>query len=136
MDAANDPNRFDRLAKLEQIGDAVILLLARELLLICFPHIPKRKWTKILWILVSNVELDALARVTKSEDTHPAPRWKGLASAFEARLGTIYLTQGLDAAREFFRPLILARFDIEAMAAAWKKEEKLIPIYKTGERAA
>jgi dsRNA-specific ribonuclease len=130
------PARFDRLHKFEQIGDAVILLLARELLYTDFPHIPKRKWTKILWIIVSNVELDALAKVTNSEETHPVPRWKGLASAFEARLGTIFLTQGLDEAREFFRPLVLARFDIEAMASAWRKEEKLVAVYKGAERAA
>ena len=134
---SNGSNPFDRLLKLEQIGDAVILLLSRELLLTCFPHIPKKKWTKILWIIVSNRELNILAKITCSEDTHPAPRWKGLASAFEARLGTIFLTQGIDAAREFFRPLILNRFDVEAMAAAWKKEEKLAAVYKDGaERAA
>lgn len=136
MNSTNDPNYFDRLNKFEQLGDAVILLLARELLFDEFPEIPKRKWTKILWILVSNAELNVLAEITGSEDTHPAPRWKGLASAFEARIGTIYHAQGLDAAREFFRPLILSRFNIPAMAQAWKKEERLSPIYKEGAKAA
>lgn len=117
--------------KAEIIGDAVILLFAREFLARRFPEIPKTKYAKISWILVSNFELNIIAAETKTPNAqHKTQDWKCAASGFEARVGEIFIQKGYSAARRFLEPLFAARFDLPAMAANWKKYEKLNAIYK------
>lgn len=124
------PPFFDGF-KAEIIGDAVILCFARELLARRFPEIPKSKYAKISWILVSNFELNVIAAETRTPPAvHKCETWKTAASGFEARVGELFLQKGYSAARRFLEPLFIARFDIPAMAAAWQKHEKLNAIYK------
>lgn len=123
--------------KLETIGDAVVLLLAREFLYQLYPRIHKRKWTRIVWLLVSNAELNALAGAAGlTEPIQKVKSWKGLASAFEAELGRLYLQDGLEAARSYFWPLMAERFDIEQMAANWQRDAHLEAVYRERGQAA
>lgn len=125
------PPSFDDL-KAEIVGDAVILLIAREMLARRFPEIPKFKYAKIVWILVSNKELNVIAENTQTAPAiHKCETWKTAASGFEARIGKIFAAKGYSAARRFVERQFLARFDILAMASNCRKHEQLIPIYKT-----
>lgn len=101
--------------RLEFLGDAVLQLLASELVLGRFPDWDEGRLTKARQHLVDRRQCTALAvhlglnaalRTERGLVGTMAPKSKALADVFEAYIGAIYVDGGLDAARGVVEPLL------------------------------
>ena len=103
--------------RLEFLGDAALDLIAADLLFRKFPHLDEGDLTQLRSALVKTEALARFAdicrlgeflRVGKGEEqTGARQRSSTLSHAFEAVIGAIYLDQGLSAASDFLKPLLL-----------------------------
>jgi len=101
--------------RLEFLGDAVLDLVAAELLYQRLPEMQEGRLTRLRASLVSAERLAALARelglgalirMGKGEEASGGrTRPSMLSDAFEAVIGAYYLDSGLQAVREFMEPL-------------------------------
>ncbi len=101
--------------RLEFLGDAVLDLVAAELLYRRLPEMQEGRLTRLRASLVSTERLAALARelglgalirMGKGEEASGGrTRPSMLSDAFEAVIGAYYLDSGLQAVREFMEPL-------------------------------
>lgn len=102
---------------IELLGDALSLFLTRDMMVRHRPQIPKYKLHALEAVIESNAEMRVLARTAGLSPTDATS--KGLSRAWETHLGSVYLEQGIDAARHLHSAAISARFNIDAMAEAW-----------------
>ena len=110
-EALNDNER------LEFLGDAVLDLIAAELLFRKYPHIDEGELTQLRSALVKTEALARFAaqcrlgeflRLGKGEEqTGGRQRSSTLCRAFEAVIAAIYLDQGMAVASDFLAPLLL-----------------------------
>lgn len=102
---------FDDNEKLEYMGDAVLELATSTLLFIKFPSLTEGDLTKLRASIVCQSSFAKIARRLKlggfmqfdygEESTGGRDRESNLEDAFEALVGSIYLDQGWNIAREF-----------------------------------
>jgi len=100
--------------RLEFLGDAVLDLLAGDMLYQRFPQMPEGDLTRLRAALVRTESLAALAqdchigealRMGKGEEnTGGRERANNLCGAFEAFIGALYLDRGIGDVREFMLP--------------------------------
>lgn len=112
--------------RLEFLGDSVLALLVNEYLYRTFPHYPEGQLTRLKARYVSAASLSPVAAARGlgslldmgqgDEQTGGRERLSTLSNTFEAVLGALFLTQGLDAAREFVHRELLSRVDPSAVA--------------------
>ena len=103
--------------RLEFLGDAVLDLVAAELLFRQYPHIDEGALTQLRAALVKTESLARFAaqfqlgdglRFGKGEELSGGrKRATTLSRAFEALIGAIYLDQGMASATDFLTPLLL-----------------------------
>ncbi|MDW8326164.1 MAG: ribonuclease III [Anaerolineales bacterium] len=101
--------------RLEFLGDAVLDLVAAEMLYRCLPEMQEGRLTRLRASLVSTERLAMLAqalglgpliRMGKGEEASGGrTRPSMLSDTFEAVIGAYYLDSGLQAVREFVEPL-------------------------------
>jgi ribonuclease-3 len=107
--------------RLEFLGDAVLGLVAGELLFRQLPDAPEGDLTMLRAALVSRETLAELARELQLGEalrmsagevkTGGRNRKNMLGDAFEALVGALYLDQGIEAVRAFAHPMLLARIE-------------------------
>jgi ribonuclease-3 len=107
--------------RLEFLGDAVLGLVAGELLFRQLPDAPEGDLTMLRAALVSRETLAELARELQlgqalrmsagEVKTGGRNRKNMLGDAFEALIGALYLDQGIEAVRAFTHPMLLARIE-------------------------
>ncbi len=101
--------------RLEFLGDSVLKLVMSDILYKKYPDYPEGRMTKIRAILVSDnvlakigkdINLDSLIRLSKSEEKdHGREKESVLACSFEAVLGTVYLSDGIEKSELFIKNL-------------------------------
>ena len=101
--------------RLEFLGDSVLKLVMSDILYKKYPNYSEGRMTKIRAILVSdnvlaktgkNINLELLIRLSKSEEKdHGREKESVLACSFEAVLGAIYLSNGIEKAELFINTL-------------------------------
>ena len=138
--------------RLEFLGDAVLDLILAELLFIAHPDILEGKLTKMK---AAAVRAHSLARISLQmdlgkylllghgeEETGGRKKPSLLADVFEALLGAVYLSAGLDAARELVKRLFMnLLIEIEAQQEIFdyktslqellQEHTKQTPVYNT-----
>ena len=120
--------------RLEFLGDAVANLVAAECLFRQFPAGGEGELTRLRAELVRTVTLAGFARQTGlahylrmgrgERQAGGQARSAMLGNAFEAVLGAIYLDQGLEAARQFFAPLVQS--SVDALAQGELRDAKTL----------
>ncbi|MGH2489685.1 MAG: ribonuclease III [Candidatus Limnocylindria bacterium] len=130
--------------RLEFLGDAVLGLIASRLLYERFPEADEGGLTAHRASLVNRAALASLAR-DLSLDQHlllgrgeleagGARRPSLLAAAFEALVGAVYLSEGLDATRTAFAPLLASRLSSTADADAPKSAKSRLQEWSQRQR--
>ncbi len=114
---SSEPEIYDN-ERLEFLGDAVLGLVAGELLFSQLPDAPEGDLTMLRVALVRREALADLARELRLGEalrmsvgevkTGGRSRVNMLGDAFEAVVGAIYLDSGMDAVRAFVNPKLLA----------------------------
>ena len=107
--------------RLEFLGDAVLGLVSADLLYSKYPHVDEGALTQLRSALVKAEALEGFARrfglgahlrLGKGDDKSGSRERKSvLCSAFEAVVGAVYLDQGMKAAVDFLKPLLLDKLD-------------------------
>lgn len=102
--------------RLEFLGDAVLDFITGDWLYNRFPEMREGRLTRLRAALVRTETLAEFAQVCElgpalrlgrgEEDSGGRERQANLCCSFEAVVGAIYLDQGLDAVRDFLRPLL------------------------------
>jgi ribonuclease-3 len=118
--------------RLEFFGDAVLQLLASEILFVALPHAPEGQLTRARKAVVNN---EYLASYARSVDLGPKllmgrgadldgerDRDRVLAGAIEALIGAAYLDGGVDSARAWVEAIV-AFGETDEGAAAHPKNE-------------
>ena len=115
---ADEPSDNERL---EFLGDAVVDLVAADLLYNRYPHLAEGGLTQLRAALVKTESLAKLAEQVQvgdylrfgigEERSGGRERRSTLCRAFEAVIGAIYLDRGLTVAARFLTPLLLALLD-------------------------
>jgi ribonuclease III len=111
---------LDHNERVEFLGDAVLELAVTEHLFKHYPRTPEGDMTNWRAALVNSTMLSTLADefgleefmyLSKGErkDDNKKARQYILANAFEALIGSIYLDQGIDTAREFVHKNIISK---------------------------
>ncbi|MGL5077031.1 MAG: ribonuclease III [Waterburya sp.] len=147
-------SNLDNYEQLEFVGDAVIRLIAAELLLETYPQEPVGEFAAIRSILVSDRVLAQLAEtygiepyllIGTNATGNPAGRQSWLADAFEAVLGALYLsTHNMDLIRPWLDQALKtkaievlrdpARFNYKDALQEWtQKKYKILPEYRVTE---
>jgi ribonuclease-3 len=142
--------------QLEFVGDAVIRLVAAEILLETYPDEPVGEFAAIRSILVSDRLLAELADsygieryliIANNATGNPAGRQSWLADAFEAILGALYLsTNTMELIRPWLDDVLKvkaaeiksdpARQNYKDALQEWTQGQyKLLPIYKVKENS-
>lgn len=108
-----EKKEMENYERLEFIGDSVLKLVISDILYKAFPNYTEGRMTKIRSILVSDnmlfelskkIELNKLILLSKNEEKDGGRlKQSVVACAFEAVLGAIYLTNGLDKAIKYIR---------------------------------
>ncbi|GAB6098475.1 ribonuclease III [Halanaerocella petrolearia] len=108
--------------RLEFLGDSVLDLIISRYIFINYPEHPEGDLAKIRSVVVSSPILAQKAQEIKlgeymllgkgEEMTGGRKRNSILADAFEAVVGSIYLDQGLDKARDFVLDLLISKVEI------------------------
>lgn len=121
--------------RLEFLGDAVIDFIAGELLYVRFPEMPEGDLTRLRAAIVRTESLGeigmqigagAALRMGKGEEANGGrTRLNNVCAAFEAVIGALYLDSGMDAARDFAAPLLLAKLDA-VRAASLDKDARSV----------
>ena len=140
--------------QLEFVGDAVVRLVAAEVLLETYPHFPVGEFAAIRSVLVSDRILATLATeygfelyllVSGSAAIDKAGQESRLADAFEAVLGALYLsTHTLELVRPWLDPHFIhlavqirldpARLNYKAALQEWTQAHfKVLPEYQVQE---
>lgn len=106
-------NEEENYERLEFLGDSVLKLIMSEILYKSYPEYPEGRMTKIRAILVSDntlaklgkeIELSDVIFMSKSElKDHGREKESVIACAFEAVLGAIYLSCGIEKAKIFIK---------------------------------
>ena len=109
----NEAEGVPNYERLEFLGDSVLKLLISEILYKKYPDYPEGRMTKIRSILVSDntifklglrIQLPELILLSKSEEKdHGREKESIVACAFEAILGAVYLSAGIEKARDFLK---------------------------------
>lgn len=117
-DGADEPHDNERL---EFLGDAVLDLVAAELLYSRFPHLAEGSLTQLRAALVKTESLAKFAEQVQlgeylrfgvgEERSGGRERRSTLCRAFEAVIGAIYLDRGLAVVERFLTPLLLELLD-------------------------
>jgi ribonuclease-3 len=136
--------------RLEFLGDAVLDLVAAEMLYRRLPEMQEGRLTRLRAALVSTERLAALAqalglgaliRMGKGEEASGGrTRPSMLSDAFEAVIGAYYLDSGLQAVREFIEPMFAplleqvirddADVDNKSLLQEWSQaERRQVPRY-------
>ncbi|GAB4530900.1 MAG: ribonuclease III [Pleurocapsa sp.] len=144
----------DNYEQLEFVGDAVVRLVAAELLLETYPDDPVGEFAAIRSILVSDRVLAKLADsygiepyliIGSNATGNPIGRQSWLADAFEAVLGALYLsTHNMDLIRPWLDEALQAktieirqdpaRYNYKDALQEWTQGEyKLLPEYRVTE---
>ncbi len=147
-------SNLDNYEQLEFVGDAVIRLIAAELLLETYPQEPVGEFAAIRSILVSDRVLAQLAEtygiepyllIGTNATGNPAGRQSWLADAFEAVLGALYLsTHNMELIRPWLDQALKtraievlqdpARFNYKDALQEWtQKKYKILPEYRVTE---
>ena len=106
-------SKEENYERLEFLGDSVLKLIVSEILYKSFPNYPEGRMTKIRAILVSDsnlaklskeIDLQDLIYLGKNEAKDGGKNKESVvACAFEAVLGAIYLTNGLEKSIQFIK---------------------------------
>lgn len=144
----------DNYEQLEFVGDAVIRLVAAELLLEIYPDEPVGEFAAIRSIMVSDRVLAGLAEsygiepyliIGTNATGNPIGRQSWLADAFEAVLGALYLsTRNMDLVRPWLDEALKdqaeevrndpARYNYKDALQEWTQgKHKILPIYQVTE---
>jgi ribonuclease-3 len=107
--------------RLEFLGDAVLQLVSSDLLFRRYPQAPEGELTSLRAALVRGstlaefargLELGGCLRLGRGEEANAGrERMPINAAAFEALLGAMYLDGGMEAARRFVVPLLVASME-------------------------
>ena len=107
--------------RLEFLGDAVLDLVVNQYLFLEYPNHPEGELAQIRSVVVSaptlaeksrEIDLGDYLLLGKGEEaTGGRKRDSILADAFEAVIGSIYLDQGLEAARDFILDLLITNIE-------------------------
>ncbi len=117
-DGADEPHDNERL---EFLGDAVLDLVAADLLYNRYPHMTEGSLTQMRAALVKTESLAKFAEQVQlgdflrfgvgEERSGGRERQSTLCHAFEAVIGAIYLDRGLAVVAQFLKPLLLELLD-------------------------
>lgn len=117
-DGADEPRDNERL---EYLGDAVLALVAADLLFNRYPHLSEGGLTQLRAALVKAESLAKFAEQLQlgkflrfgvgEERSGGRERQSTLCSAFEAVIGAIYLDRGMAVVERFLTPLLLELLD-------------------------
>lgn len=108
--------------RLEFLGDAVLEIVVTEFLYLNFPNTPEGDLTnwraslvnaKILYEVAAELGIEEYLYLSKGEarDKNKKSRQFILADAVEAIIGSLYLDQGIVAAKEFILKNVVSRLD-------------------------
>lgn len=111
---------LDQNERLEFLGDAVLELAVTEYLFKHYPHTPEGEMTNWRAALVNATMLAQMAEefnlydylyLSRGEqkDQNQKAKQYILANAFEALIGSVYLDQGMDTARDFIERNIVSK---------------------------
>jgi ribonuclease-3 len=134
--------------RLEFLGDAVLGLIVSRILYERFPEADEGGLTAHRASIVNRTSLASLAdelgldrhlRLGRGElETGGAQRPSLLAAAFEALIGAVYLSDGLDAAERAFQPLLSSRLvsadQADALKSAKSRLQEWSQRYRGGTR--
>lgn len=125
--------QFEDNERLEFLGDAVIDFLAGEYLYHHFPELQEGPLTNLRSALVRRETLSAFAHEMNlgyhllmgygEAESGGRERPTVLSDAFEALVGSLYLDQGLEAARRFLTPFMEREVD-RSLRDQWEKDPK------------
>ena len=132
---AEFPGVFDESnQRLEFLGDAVLGLIVAGELLTRFPEWPEGRMTQVRASLVDGQSLSKIGGrlglgkwliMGRGEiDRGGSERRSNLADAFEALMGTLFLDQGYDAARNFALRVMASELDLAAEAETAPRHPK------------
>lgn len=99
----------------ELVGDALLRFLMLHHIHTTY-RFPRLAYEAIAALITSNNELNVLAAHAGIAPFEWRTSHKALASALEEHVYALFLSDGLDAAREFFIGLVEHRYDLAAMA--------------------
>lgn len=113
----------------ELVGDALVRFLILDHLHQNY-RCPRYTYTPIAFLITSNAELNVLA----AEGGLAPFAWRGdrkaLASALEEHVYALFISDGLEAARNRFITLIENRYDLAAMAQSFDPRRGIISVLK------
>lgn len=141
--------------QLEFVGDAVVRLIAAEVLLEAYPEAPVGDYGAVRSVLVSDQTLAEIAEsfgveryilIVSSLSHNQGARISLLADTFEAILGALYLsTHNMTLIRPWLDPILLERAAVvlacparqnykDALQEWTQSEYKILPYYKVEEK--
>lgn len=145
--------KYGHNERLEFLGDAVLEIVVTEHLFVNFPNTPEGDLTnwraslvnsKMLYIVANTLGVEDYLLLSKGEakDKNTKARQYILANSIEAIIGSIYLDQGIEAAKGFIIKNIISHLDEILKNQTYldpksrfqelaQEKEGITPIYKT-----